>query len=224
MQTPTDLDAQADAPASGTDAARAAASTRDRLVAAAARVFEAEGYDGARVSHIAREAGLTTGAIYANFDGKHDLLMQAIGSRSRNELDDLLTAFLTTRFDALLRALGRRLVRPEGHERESLLLDALAAARRDDEMKTDLHKGFTKREELFRSLVDEGVAQGALAPDTPVHAFTRLCMLLALGSATVRSIDLDVPDADEWSVLIDRLVDAFTNPTDPVDPAEGGSE
>ena len=58
-------------------------STRDRLVAAAIEVFVEQGYDGARVQDIARTAGLTTGAIYANYRGKADLLFDAIGALAR---------------------------------------------------------------------------------------------------------------------------------------------
>src|SRR3954447_24274862 len=65
-------------------------STRDRLLQAATAVFSERGYDGAGVQEIARRAGLTTGAIYANFSGKAELLFEAIGARSASELDDLL--------------------------------------------------------------------------------------------------------------------------------------
>ncbi len=64
--------------------------TRDRLLAAATDVFSERGYDGAGVQEIARRAGLTTGAIYANFSGKAELLLEAIGARSADELDELL--------------------------------------------------------------------------------------------------------------------------------------
>ena len=65
-------------------------STRDRLLKAATAVFSERGYDGAGVQEIARRAGLTTGAIYANFSGKAALLFEAIRGRSATELDDLL--------------------------------------------------------------------------------------------------------------------------------------
>ena len=60
------------------------------LVAAAIEVFVAQGYDGARVQDIARAAGLTTGAIYANYRGKAELLFDAIGALAGVELEALL--------------------------------------------------------------------------------------------------------------------------------------
>lgn len=54
------------------------AETRRRLLAAAARVFAAKGYHGASVSEIARTAGFTTGALYANFGSKEQLFIDLI--------------------------------------------------------------------------------------------------------------------------------------------------
>ena len=64
----------------------AAASTRDRLLDAAVEVFVEQGFESARVQDIARAAGLTTGAIYANFRGKSELLFDAMGARANAEM------------------------------------------------------------------------------------------------------------------------------------------
>ena len=61
-----------------TGAGRAAGSTRDRLIEAAGDVIAEEGYDRAGTQEIARRAGLTNGAIYANFRDKSELLAEAI--------------------------------------------------------------------------------------------------------------------------------------------------
>lgn len=49
--------------------------TRDALLEAAASVFERAGYHGAKLEDVAAEAGVTTGAVYSNFDGKEDLFL-----------------------------------------------------------------------------------------------------------------------------------------------------
>src|SRR5438309_11766625 len=55
---------------------RQKAATRSRLLEAAEVVFARRGFHGARVDEIAREAGATTGALYANFAGKEDLFLE----------------------------------------------------------------------------------------------------------------------------------------------------
>lgn len=54
--------------------------TRQKLLDAATEVFLEKGYEGTRVAEIARRAGLTTGAIYGNFDNKSDLLTAALAA------------------------------------------------------------------------------------------------------------------------------------------------
>ena len=54
--------------------------TRERVVAAAAKVFARRGYHRATVDEIASEAGFTIGALYSNFAGKQELFL-AIADR-----------------------------------------------------------------------------------------------------------------------------------------------
>jgi AcrR family transcriptional regulator len=49
--------------------------TRAELVAAAAKVFARQGFHGASIQEIAREAGYSTGAIYWHFSSKDDLFL-----------------------------------------------------------------------------------------------------------------------------------------------------
>ena len=54
--------------------------TRERVVAAAAKVFARRGYHRATVDEIATDAGFTIGALYSNFAGKEELFL-AIADR-----------------------------------------------------------------------------------------------------------------------------------------------
>lgn len=47
--------------------------TRQKVLAAATQLFSGQGYDKTTIRDVAREAGMSTGAIFANFQGKHDL-------------------------------------------------------------------------------------------------------------------------------------------------------
>jgi len=54
---------------------QSAAHTRQRLLAAARRVFAERGFYGASLEAVAEEAGLTKGAVYSRFDSKADLFL-----------------------------------------------------------------------------------------------------------------------------------------------------
>lgn len=54
--------------------------TRDRIVAAAARLFRAHGFDGVGVDAIMAEVGLTAGGFYAHFPSKKALFTEAMNA------------------------------------------------------------------------------------------------------------------------------------------------
>ncbi|MEV5610534.1 TetR/AcrR family transcriptional regulator [Streptomyces sp. NPDC052225] len=52
---------------------------RDHVIHAAERQFRASGYNGTSVDDISAATGLGRGSLYAAFDGKHGVLLQAMG-------------------------------------------------------------------------------------------------------------------------------------------------
>ena len=187
-------------------------STRDKLLGAATAVFSERGYDGAGVQEIARRAGLTTGAIYANFPGKAALLFEAIGARSAHELDDLLRparAALTA--GELLAELGSHLLdEPRAGDRHAgLLIEAFVAARRDDDLATLVRSLIDERATSIGAIVERAQEDGSVGHDVDADALTRFALVLALGSLLYTSIGIDRPDQDAWGALIRRIVRSF---------------
>src|SRR5829696_4251528 len=64
-------------------------SKRERILRAAVDVFAEFGYFNAKVSQIARSAGVADGTIYLYFDGKEDLLITIFREHTRNYLRSL---------------------------------------------------------------------------------------------------------------------------------------
>jgi len=54
--------------------------TRAKVLAAARRLFSESGYEGATIRDIAAEAGMSTGAVFANFTDKSDLFREIMGA------------------------------------------------------------------------------------------------------------------------------------------------
>jgi AcrR family transcriptional regulator len=185
-----------------------AGSTRERLLAAAVDVFVEQGYERARVQDIARAAGLTTGAIYANFRGKSELLFDAIGARAHAELDTLLAEAHTREPRELLELLGDRLFQPRTGA--PLLIDAIAAARRDGELASALRERLDSRERILAELAARAQAEGTMDSDIDAGVFGRFGLTLALGSLVLRTLQVAPPDGDEWHDLISRLLDAIS--------------
>ena len=110
-----------------------AAETRERLLRAAADVFAERGYDGARVADIAAAAGVSTGAMYAHFASKADLLVGALRTHGRELLAEMLAADPDRSVTDMLLVTGRGL--PHCHDASGyLIVEALVAARRDQDV------------------------------------------------------------------------------------------
>ena len=62
--------------------------TRAKVLSAARRLFSEQGYEGATIRDIAAEAGMSTGAVFANFADKSDLFREIMIA----DLEDLVEA------------------------------------------------------------------------------------------------------------------------------------
>src|SRR5947208_11197851 len=62
---------------------------RERILRAAIEVFALNGYFNAKVSEIAKAAGVADGTIYLYFDGKEDLVVTTFREHTRNYLQSL---------------------------------------------------------------------------------------------------------------------------------------
>src|SRR3954452_20201771 len=85
--------------------------TKRSLIGAAARVFAEKGYEGATIADIARQAGLSTGAIYAHYRSKAELLIEAMRAHRAQVTATLFAPGTRKDVPDVLAVLGRRLNR-----------------------------------------------------------------------------------------------------------------
>lgn len=183
--------------------------TRSRLLDAAVEVFAARGYEGARVADITRAAGLSSGAVYAHYSSKAELLVDAIRAHGPDELGRLMaTGSGGESLPDVLHRLGAAL--EQRHQAQgSLLLEAMAASRRDPELCAVLSGSLAHREDVLAGLARHSLAAGAIDDDVAPDVVARFCLMVALGAMVVRVLDLPPTDTDDWSRFIGRLVDGF---------------
>jgi AcrR family transcriptional regulator len=187
-----------------------AASTRQRLLRAAADVFARRGYEGTRVSEIAEVAGLSNGALYAYFGSKADLLVAAMRAHGQRMLADLVSAHPNRSISDLLLQTGRELhLRREPDDQ--LVTEALVAARRDEEVAAPMRGYVRERAEWLAGLVRDAQDRRELDPAIAPSAVAHFCLSLAIGTALV-SPDLNDVDDGEWAALLARLLTALAPP------------
>ncbi len=181
--------------------------TRTQLLAAAMRVVAARGYDGTRVAEIAREAGVTTGAIYNHFDSKADLLTAAIGEQGPDTFTDLIGAEPSLSAIEVFRRLGVRL--PErSHLLSGPIMEIIVATRRDVDVAKALTVSVSESERQRRDLIERGQRDGQVDDRIDPAALTRFTTIVGFGSMVADALGLDPVGADEWADVIEHMLAA----------------
>jgi AcrR family transcriptional regulator len=197
-----------------------AAETRERLLRAAADAFAERGYDGTRVADIAAAAGVSNGALYAHFTSKANLLVAALRAHGRNLLADMFAADPDQPVVDLLLAVGRGLPRRRD-ARGYLIVEALVAARRDDDVAGPMREYVGERADWLSGLVGLAQTRGELDEAVSPDALAHFCLLLAMGSALITP-DLHGVGEQEWAALLTRVAGALAGAE--VTDRTGGTE
>ena len=195
----------------------------ERLLHAAAEVFGDKGYEKAGVAEIARRAGVTTGAIYSRYSGKADLLLDAVDHHVPRELTALLSGSGKSGSPVdVLSQLGAHLV-DQLDEGAGLLLEAVVAARRDPDLAERLRRRVEDEDARLGKLVDEATADGLFDSDLDRLAIVRVAHAIGFGMLLTRSMGLDLPSADSWTAVIDRVIGA-AGPKETTTPSNGDTQ
>jgi len=186
------------------------ATTRERLIEAAADVIAEEGYDRAGVQEIARRAGLTNGAIYANFRDKSELLAEAVETgltRLFGMMDEAHTAGASAA--QVIEMVGRTLALYTPARNRTLLSEALAAARRDPDVGLRVRQLLGRLETRVTSTVAEARQDGDIAEDVDPVAAARFGVALAIGYHMTYTTGMPEPDHAAWTRLMTRVIAAL---------------
>ena len=187
--------------------------TRRDLLAAAIRVMSRRGCSGARVSEIAAEAGVTTGAIYKHFASKDDLLSAAILEHLPDVVSHALASGSGPTVIELTRRLGSALP-DRALEQAPVLIELMATAGRDEEVARLVRCGFAEQEVAFADLIRLGQERAEVDTALDSDALARFTTMLALGSLVAAALELEPVDRRAWDAVIGRMTDAVLPPQD----------
>jgi TetR/AcrR family transcriptional regulator, fatty acid metabolism regulator protein len=191
---------------------------RERILSAAERVFARCGFFAARVSEIAKDAGVADGTIYLYFKSKDDLLISLFESRMK-QVNDVLRAAIASappreQLTAFIRAY-LQLVHDEPAAAEVLTIELRQSSKFMKEYENPQFADFLR---MLGGLVSDGQQRGELDGSIPSHVFARMIfgMLdelslawvlakqpsIATGAPGARPKKFDIVRAADWVVAL----------------------
>ena len=149
--------------------------TLKRIREASARLFVAHGYHGTSIAAIAKETGLTKGALYCHYKSKSDLLLDLIKIFEVDFLDPLIACTLADPGNALdkLHCFVTFTSRYAAENREFCLFLTIISAEftgsGSNEFELELRRVYAKYARFLRRVVEEGKIQGLIHSELDTH-------------------------------------------------------
>ena len=166
---------------------------RREILSAAERCFVRDGLQGASISSICTEAGISAGHLYHYFSSKEEIVSAMVEVR----LEEAAARFVqqTDGVDVLDGLLAEIEVTRSGQP--ALLLEAIAEANRNPVMAKALQSHTKGVHSLLADLLEKGQAAGAIDPALDRHMTASLIISIIDGSKTLclRDPKLDVMEA-----------------------------
>lgn len=184
----------------------------ERLLESAAKEFLEHGYEGARISEIARRSDVTTGAIYARWRSKNELLAAACDHILAQDLTEQRLRNLGAaemQPHEMFAALGDSLMAP--YDLREVMVQVFGSARNNESIRVCLQRFLNEDASQLGRLVDVAKEMGLCDPELSTAALSMLCQAIGIGIDLLLTSGLDdhhTPAPDEWSTLIARLIDA----------------
>jgi len=193
------------------------ADKRDRILAAAERIFARHGFFAARVSEIAKDAGVADGTIYLYFKSKDDLLISLFESRMKQVNETLKKAIAGLSPVEQLRAFIRaylRLINDEPNAAEVLTIELRQSSKFMKEYDNVEFADFLR---MLGGIIAKGQEAGDFDDAIPSHIAARMIFgvldelalawvltrtQIAAGAPGTRPKKFDIVRGAEWVVAL----------------------
>lgn len=171
--------------------------TRELLLGAALEVFEARGYAESSLEEIAERAGYTRKAVYSNFTGKSELLLEIVERRFQSHIDRieaLLDKEASTKRKTL--DVGSMLADYLNQERAwgKLFHEFCSVASRDEEIGSRFRACFRARKKALVDLLEHEISSREIKLTVPAERLVMGVCALFTGLSLEKIIDPDEVD------------------------------
>ena len=191
-----------------------ALASQDNLLNAAINEIAASGFERARLSDIAKRAGMTPGSIYTWFENKEDLFQAALQHALSDQLQKNQTALdqadIEESFLRQVAALVPRNYQDDGPTNaQQLLIECYYAAWRDPKARERLLDGIESQRQMYINVFEEGQKSGLVTTDISATVLATFLLSIHTGLAMLSLAGVPRIDDKEWVEMYARLADAF---------------
>jgi AcrR family transcriptional regulator len=196
------------------------ARTRAELMRSASKIFCRRGLEKTSIEEVAREAGFTKGAFYANFRSKEELFMAMLDEQFAAEIERLDEALQSDEeFEDQVRSAGVDLMRfiRSGPDSPRLFFEFATYAARDPEFREEFRTRNNALRERIVELYRRRSAELEVESPVPVEQVALFTTCMANGFLIEQLLDPEIDDElyGAMTVIFFRGLGAMLEEQDP---------
>jgi AcrR family transcriptional regulator len=189
--------------------------TRERLLSSALEVFEARGYAESSLEEIAERAGHTRKAVYSNFSGKGELLLEIVERRFRSHIAHI-EAILDRETSPERKTVDVGSIFADYLNQErawgKLFHEFCSVASRDEQIGSRFRACFRARKQAIVRLLEHEVARRGIELTAPVERLVMGVFALFTGLSVEKMIDPDEIDESLFGEMLGMLATSVIVP------------
>jgi len=170
--------------------------TREQLLISAREVFEERGYADSSLEEIAERAGFTRKAVYSNFSGKAELLLEIVERRFQSHIDQVEATIAEASAEQAAVDIGSVFSAYFSRERawEKLFFEFCSVASRDEQIGDRFRARFRDAKRAITSLVETETEKRGVVLAMPPDRFVNGIFALFSGISMEKLIDPEETD------------------------------
>jgi AcrR family transcriptional regulator len=187
--------------------------TRERLLSSALEVFEARGYAESSLEEIAERAGYTRKAVYSNFSGKSELLLEIVERRFQSHIERI-EALLDEETSPERKTIdvGSMFADYLSQERAwgKLFHEFCSVASRDEKVGSRFRACFRARKQVIVRLLESEARSRGIELTVPIERLVMGVFALFTGLSVEKMIDPQEVDEALFGEMLGLLANSAT--------------
>jgi AcrR family transcriptional regulator len=190
--------------------------SRENILAAATEEIAEVGFERARLTEIARRAGMTPGSVYTWFKNKEDLFRAALEDALEKQVESNFVALghlgevdTTNWLVQIASLVPRNANNPGPTPAQILLLEAYYASWRDQSARKKFLPRIEQHFALYERIVTKAQADGYLAKELDAQLVAMMFLAIPTGMSMLQFAGLPRPEDEKWLPVYARLNTTF---------------